>query len=273
MTEQYGRKYSVQIDDIFFDGLDIEFNVVKTLKKEPNTLVLKIYNLEEEKRRAIEEKKNPIVQLSAGYEDNIAVIFLGDVRDAGSAFEVPDWVTTLESGDGERATRFDRVNRAFRAGTSLETILRETAKAMNIGEGNLNRIIKKGRLIEAAAETNNGMVVSGSASREMDRLVRSAGLEWSIQDNTFQVLEAGKTLPGEAVVLTPNTGLIGSPTIDNDGILQFTALLNPEIIPGRQLQVKSLLIDSRFRVERAEYTGTVDGNDWYVSGEAKELKL
>lgn len=270
----YDRFFELQVANIIIRELDIIFRAVRTLKKEPNTLELTIFNLNEEKRSQLQETKDPVVQLDAGYADKHGVVFLGDVREVNSIYQKPAWVTVLSSGDGEKATQFDRINKSFRKGTNLQNVISEISKAMpDIGPGNLLKLAASGKLPGGGSDNFiNGITVSGNASREMDRIVRSAGLEWSIQDKKFQLLKAGGFLQTEAVVLTPDSGLIGSPTIGNDGILTFTALLISDIIPGKQLEIQSDLVDGRFRAERCEYLGDFAGNDWYVVGEAKEIK-
>jgi len=273
MVDQFSRRFRVEVDRIAFDALDINFTAVRTLDKNPNTLELQIYNLNPDHRAYLSAVSNPIVQLSAGYDDNMGVIFLGDVREVSSAQDGgSDWVTTLSSGDGERATRFDRINKSFAAGTPIPTVISSIADELDLGLGNLNEATKKGSMIDAAFETQFGIVVSGSAKRQLTRLTRSAGLEWSVQNGELQVLEAGKTLGTTAVVLTPTTGLIGSPAINNEGVCEFTALLNPNIIPGRQIHIDSATIDSVFRVERVTFYGQSAGGAWYVEVEASEVK-
>lgn len=272
---QFGRFYELQIADLLIRDLDIAFQVTKTLDKEPNTLELVVYNLNPEHQQQLQSTKNPVVQLEAGYKSNSGVIFLGDVREVGSQYQRPDWVTTLSSGDGEQAMKFDRINKSFVNGSTLKTVLTELGKAMpSIGIGNLNEALAQAKIPGAGTDQFiNGVTVSGNASRELDRIVRSAGFEWSIQNKKFQILEAGKALATEAVLLTPGTGLIGSPTIDSDGILNFVALLNSDILPGKQVRIVSTLIDGFFRVERATYSGDLSGTDWYVQCEAKLLGL
>jgi hypothetical protein len=270
----FDRVYKLRVDKIETDSLDITFRVSKTLKTEPNTLELTIMNLNPDHRQQLQETKDPVVQLEAGYKAKSGVIFLGDVRDVHSEYQAPDWVTTIESGDGEKATQFDRINKSFTKGTNLASVLQEVAKSMpDIGIGNLKQLALSGTLPGGTKTFVNGVTLSGSASKEMQKLVRSAGLEWSIQDKKFQLLEAGKTLQSTAIVLTPATGLIGSPTISNDGVLTFTSLLNSDILPGRQLVVASTQVQGTFRVERCTYEGVTKGQPWYVSGEAKEISL
>jgi hypothetical protein len=272
----FDRFYEIQVDTVVISDLDVAFKATKTLKKEPNTLELTVFNLNPDHRDQLQQVKNPVVQIEAGYKEKSGVIFLGDVRNVSSQYVPPDWETVLGSGDGERATQFDRINKSFRAGTRLPVVLEEIANTMgDIGIGNLRELALQGTLPGSLPGIDSGFVnginVSGNSSKQMDRVVRSAGLEWSIQDKKFQLLRAGQSLTTTAVVLTPDTGMIGSPTIGNDGVLTVVSLMNPDIIPGKQLIVRSGQIDGRFRAEKCTYEGVTDGQPWYVTTEAKEI--
>ena len=107
--------------------------------------------------------------------------------------------------------------------------------------------------------------------RELAALAKSAGLELSIQNGAIQLLERGLPLRDASVVLTSDTGLVGSPTVGDKGIVKFRALLNPDIVPGRQIELQSRALDGRFRAERVDYKGDTTAQDWYVDVEAKAL--
>jgi hypothetical protein len=199
------------------------------------------------------------------------LIFLGDVRDVSSTYEPPDWITNLESGDGEKASKFSRINKSFAKGTSLAVALQSAAGAMNIGIGNALKKATSGKLIGAGGEFLNGLTLSGPAPKELDRLVKSAGLEWSVQDNVLQILDPGLPLEDISVVLSPESGLIGSPTIGNDGVARMRSLMNSDIVPGRQIELESVGVKGRFRAERCEYIGSNFDRDFYVDIEGKEL--
>ncbi len=297
MTVQFGRVIEVQVDTIKLGDLDVSFRVVKTLKKEPNTCELTIFNLNKEHRDQLAQTENPVCEIKAGYkgreeessaalaavdnllgggdegggDEGVGLIFLGDVRDVSSTYEPPDWVTTLESGDGEIATQFARINRSFAKGTSLSTALREAARAMDIGIGNAIKKASDGKLLDAGGEFLNTLTLSGPAPKELDRLVRSAGLEWSIQDGVLQILDPGLPLEDVSIVLAPDSGLVGSPEIGNDGVARIRSLINSDIVPGRQIELDSKAVKGRFRAERCEYVGSKFDNDFYVDIEAKQL--
>ena len=295
MTAQFDRVYEVQVGTTVIDSLDLRFNVTRTLRGKPNTCEVTIWNLAEQTRGALAELEYATMQIKAGYrglpaqsqaladvdaalasgaEDSAqaGIIFVGDVRSVWSTYAPPDWETHIEGGDGERKTRTARVNRSFAPGTSVKTVLRKMAGDLQLELGNAAaKAIDASSLEDAGREFLNGVTVSGSAHRELAALAKSAGLELSIQNGAIQLLERGLPLRDASVVLTSDTGLVGSPTVGDKGIVKFRALLNPDIVPGRQIELQSRALDGRFRAERVDYKGDTTAQDWYVDVEAKAL--
>jgi hypothetical protein len=266
----FDRKYLLEVGDIATDEIDIDFRVTRSLKTKPNSMEIAIFNLNQENQQKLQQSKNLVARLTAGYKDRVGQIFFGEVRDVDSRHEGADWVTVLESGDGERARARGRINKSFAPGTRLSKVLKKLGKELpGVDQGNLVEALST----VGDPEFVNGVTVSGSAAREIDKLIKSAGLEWSIQDGAIQVLKAGEPLSDTAVVLTPETGLIGSPTVSAKGVLTCTALLNSDIVPGRQIVVKSRQVDGRYRAIRCDYDGSTTGDNWYVKIEGKEIKV
>ena len=268
----YDRKYSLTVGTLKIEKLDISFKVVKTLKKEPNTLELTVRNLNEEHREHLAQLEQTTCRLEAGYVGDYGLIFSGDVRDITSTKEGTEWLTKIPSGDGERSIQRARINESFAPGTPLPIPIKKLAEKMKVGLGNAALQSLQGNFEGAANEFLTGTVLSGRASTEMDGLLKSAGLEWSIQDGELQLIPIGDVLVGLAVKLAPETGLVGSPTVGNDGVVTFQALLNRAIAPGRSLRIEAEGVPKAFyRAERCEYVGDTRGQDWYVNGEAKAL--
>lgn len=269
---QFSRYYEVLIDDIRIKGSTIDFTAVRSLDTIPNTLELSITNLGDSKRTYLQEHKNQVVQLTAGYEDHYGVIYLGECRAGVSRYQRPDWVTDISSGDGERQLAESRINKSFLPGVSYETVVLEVANSLgDVGLGNLKKILKKGKLPGGGQSFPNGITVSGPSKKELKKLMISSGLEWSVQNRQLQVLEANKSLGDIAYRLTPDSGLIGSPVLDNLGNLECRALLNPDIVPGRQIELDSRYVKGRFRATRCVYTGNSVGGPWYVDIEGEKI--
>ncbi len=246
----------------------MQFKVKKTLKPEPNTAEVRVFNLNPDHRSALEHIKTASVMIEAGYEQGLSVLFLGDLRTAISVDDGPDIVTSLSSGDGEKAVQTAQVSVSFKKGTANpQKVLETVAKALGVGEGNLKQALTQ--LSALDNHFSEGTVISGSAYREMNAITRSLGLTWSIQDGKLQILPLRQALDGEAIVVSPETGMVGSPTVDSDGVLKVSMLMAPDVFPGRKLVLKSKRLQGQYRIEACEYTGDTHGQDWYISIEAK----
>jgi hypothetical protein len=302
----FRRDWRVIVDRLDVSNLDIEFKIKRTLKKEPNPCVLTVWNLSDTNRASLLKRNKPItgsgtisgvhVEIEAGYVGHIWLLFSGDSRDVSSGREDIDVKTTISADDGGRAYREARINKSFQGGTSVATIVKECANAMRIGLGNVANY-EQDATIAALGNSIPGsgtFTPSGSAADQLDRILKSTGLTWSIQGGALQVLAKGKALgkkAGEkAIVLSPNTGLIGSPKSCIDAtvslgdpqqfkqgakqtkakaikpkdptIIKLKSLLIPGLTPGRQIDLQSSDFNGPYFVTEVEYTGQTFGDEW-----------
>jgi hypothetical protein len=146
-------------------------------------------------------------------------------------------------------------------------------RELKIGEGNLETIVKQLRE-RGVVPFGKGTLLFGNAARALDDFCRSADLEWSIQDGVLQILDRGKALESQAVLLSANTGLIGSPTVDHKGIVTFKALIQPDLVPGHKVafDTRNFKVSQGYRIQECEYTGDTLGSPtspWFCEGKAK----
>lgn len=267
MTKLFDRSVIVTVDTIQITELQVKFTVKKSLKPEPNTLELRITNLNPKHRQALDQLKNVSVQLEAGYRNATSVLFLGDLRVTESSLrDGPDIVTTIGAGDGARACKTARAAVSIKGTAAPGDALRAVATAIGVGAGNLEAAV--GRLAVVGVFPR-GCVMTGNAAREMTHLCRSLSLEWSIQQGALQILPLGKALDGEAVVVSATSGMVGSPSIDAKGKLKVKMLMAPDIFPGRKIVLQGASLQGQFRVETTTHVGDLDGNDWYVDIEGQ----
>lgn len=277
MTRLFGRAVKIVADTIEIvkdptsavQSLDVAFSVDKDLKKAPNTAQVKIWNLNRDHQDQLAQLEKVPVSIEAGYQDQLALLYLGNMRSAYTVREGPDLVTIIESGDGEKQYTSSRVNVSVGPGTGNDAIIKAIAKGLGVGEGNLADVVST--LIGQGKMFPSGTVLSGQASREMTLIADSFGLEWSIQDGALQLLSKGKPLLAADVLLTPETGLVGAPSVDSEGVLTLRTLIIPDILPGRSFVLQSEFLSGRFRAERCGYVGDTSGDDWYIDIEAKKL--
>lgn len=284
MPELYRRAWALEVGSLRIDGrrpdqlrpLDVSFEVEKSTKREPNTFSASIRNLAPEHRAELEGASSIRVSLEAGYEDLISTIFEGDLRDGRSKkaakrrVDNVDVITELEGEDGGSSYRTATVQRSFAAGTSVSTVLEAAVDALGVGPGNLRELGAAVELEAGGGTYPEGTVLSGQAHREVDRIVRSVGLTWSVQNGNLILRRRNQPVEATAYHLTPRSGLIGSPSKDNEGLISAVALLIPELYPGRRVVLDSQELDAQTYVDRVKYVGDTAGNDWYAELELKE---
>jgi hypothetical protein len=264
----FGRKWSVQIDRTTFNAFDMSFSVVKTTKPEPNTCELSLYNLSADARGELEgtplvkiaaktgpakhQHKGIPVRIEAGYEESDSVVWQGDLRTVESQKHGPDWVTTLGSGEGEEAFQRSRINLSFGRGTQIATVIQALAKALGIGVGNLPLYLPRILSSPTAAQLGaHGLTIDGSAST--------------------QLTERGLPVLGQVVLVSPSSGMVEEPSIDNEGVLTVKMLMIPNVVPGSVIVVASARINGNYRIEKATYEGDSFGNPWYITANAKSF--
>ncbi len=272
MSELFGRRYELQIDDLKITGLDVSFEVGKSLSaRTPNHAEVRVFNLAASTRKKLQELDDVFVELRAGYEKGgLPVIFRGDLREAVSVREGTEWVTTINAGDGQKARKISRINRTFPPGTSVADVIVACGKALRIDMGNAQLQALRAKL--RGSKSNrfaNGYVATGDALSQLDRACRSCGIEWSIQDNELQLLVIGKPLEQAVVVLRADTGLVGSPERGSKGITHARCLMIPELYPGRSVKLDAQQLKGVYRIETTKHVGDTAAQDWYVELELK----
>ncbi len=275
MTELFDRRATITVGTLQIaasqkPGLRCTFEIEKTLNPKPNKATVSIYNLTESHRAEIEAFDSVPVQIEAGYKDTTSVLFLGDLRTAGSFRSSHDIVTTIASGDGEKALKTARINASYQKTKPTDALLRDLAKALGVKPGNLDKAVLRFRQTLNTSPFSKGTVLSGSAASEMTRVCRSLNLEWSVQDGALQILEYGQTAAGTtAVMCSARTGMIGSPTVDGKGVLSVRMFLNKETFPGRLLVLDAERLKGQFRITDTRHAGDTHGNEWCVDIKAK----
>jgi len=250
------------------DMLKCVFSVEASLSKSPNTAEITVYNLAEATRARLSEDDLE-VELEAGYIGLSNLIFKGKLEAGVSVKDGPDWVTTFQTTDGGKEGRKARINYSVKK-TSVTDAFKRAAGALGVGLGNSLSKINEGNIRGALSGFSNGLVMSGPARKEIDRLTKTLGYSWSIQNGQLQLLGPGDAIdPGDAIVLDSDRGLIGSPQAGDKGIIEARALLNPHLTPGRVVALSSLQTSGFFRIEKTTYSGDTRGQDWYADLELK----
>lgn len=280
MTQLWDRAWSLQIGTLLIapnirgEALDIEFDVEKDNKSAPNKATIKIYNLGRDRREGLPESA-PII-LNAGYKELKGTIFSGQssLINSGSR-QGTDVITTIEAQDSGEGYREAVVQHSWSGSVSTAEVIQYCLDAMAVGPGNLSANVSRLTLGGGGTTYQGGTAISGPARDVVERIVRAAGLRWSVQDGSFQLRNGSQPVNRNAIRLSPSTGLVGSPTKNfkkrKSGAVDpaqtkygATSLLNPGIYPGRLIQLESSEISGGFTAERCRYTGSTFGNNWHT---------
>lgn len=277
--------------------LRVQFNVTKTLTKNPNNSEISIYNLNPAHRELV-EKPDTKCEFYAGYSEDAGpvLLFQGDVRFASTPFEIPDIETKLELGDGLKSYRDSMISLSYGKGIASQAIIREIASRMGlavyISDDLPNRL------------WDNGFSFFGAARKALDKVVAGSNSQWSIQNGVLQVIKQGGGTSKRALVLSADSGMIGSPqrmrkaseqvaevtdnrtgkrvnvqrpTSKQDG-WKVRGLLMPSIGAGDTVKLESRTIESELVVSSVTHRGDSHDGDWQTEMElvtyaaAEEIK-
>jgi uncharacterized protein YwbE len=254
-------------------GLRIKFTATKTLKKEPNTAEISVFNLSKETRSKL-HGHGVKVFIEAGYAGKAGLfrVFSGDVRTVDHVRNGPDWETVFKCGDGERAFQYARINESFAEGTPLPKAVEKIVNKMGIGSGNLQKELGK-----LSGTLNQGFAASGSTARALDQILKSVRKTWSVQDGEFQILDRDATLDETVSIISSSSGMVDSPEMGKPdkkkgpSKVAIKSLLIP-MKPGRRVKLESDRYNGLVRVVSCTFSGDTHGGDWYTEIQGTLIK-
>jgi hypothetical protein len=291
MPIQFTRGYRIVIGDTEVDasagvglsGMRIAFQVERDHKRIPNNAELEVWNLARTTRDRLAKLTSVPVRIDAGYlGTDVSTIFLGDLRAAHTRREGPDLITRVSAGDGAVRCRIAKISKTFPAGTKLGSVIESLGRALGVKPGNLSAF-SSARLTSGSDRLARSLTINGAVYDELERICRSCGLEWSVQDSELQLTERGQPVPGGGSLgplLQADSGLVGTPEVEqlteaskDDPLLtkgttlvSGVCLLRSDLRPGLPFRVASEAFTGnlvcRTTVHRGDSHGS--GPDWVV---------
>jgi hypothetical protein len=134
-----------------------------------------------------------------------------------------------------------------------------------------------------------GKVYSGMMRDHMDKIARENDAEWSMQDGKLVMVPVDSVLPGAAIAISSETGLLGAPEINDKGITVKT-MMDLRIVPYGKIWLKNNEVkmahlkaaqtgqkrklhgpatpirldpDGVYKVYAVKHVGDTRGTDWY----------
>lgn len=289
MSLQFLRACKLIVSTAGGDGLDlsalhVKFSIRKMDVQTPNTAEIRVYNVAETTVARVRKEFSRVI-IQAGYESNFGVVFDGNIKQVRVGRENgTDTYIDIAAGDGDDAYNFAVVSATLAAGASQADQIDAASAPMEA------RGVRHGHIGEiSAAKLPRGKVMYGMSRDYLRQSAEATDTSWSIQDGKLQFIPLTGVLPGQAVVLSSQSGLIGRPEQQIDGI-KARCLLNPLLRIGAKVQIAerdieqakistgrlvgtsvdstlnrpaSIAADGIYRLLVVEHTGDTRGNDWY----------
>lgn len=240
------------------ENLRTLFDVEATISGTPNVGVVEVVNLSKGSRNKVGREWDWL-RLEAGYrgepgaQGSMGIIFEGYIRDHEHIRAKTDVITHIEAGDGDTGYRQGVVSETIEDGDVKKAVDSMLSKMKDVARGDMPGL-------DGVPPHKRPLVLYGSIASELDKLGRAHGFYWSIQNGVLEIIPQDGAIEQE-VTISPQTGMIGVPTLTDNGI-KVQALLNPQVRPNRVVRVVSETLDmnlgagsGRYRVDRVQFKG------------------
>ena len=177
-------------------------------------------------------KKYIYMEFYAGYDKNLPLVFAGIVHECTS--EKPsgstEWITQMEVFDGAMLYQYGFMNVTYSKGTNLTDIIDLATKGLKNAE--------LGYITPEILTLKSDRTFIGQT---MDLLGREyGGYQIFIDKGQINILGDNDVIPGQILVLTDDTGLLGSPKRAGNYVV-CNMIFEPQVHAGQAI---SLLSDS-----------------------------
>lgn len=229
MTRQWIRAINLEIggvgQSVDFSKFRIKFDIKQRKRDTHSDGFVSIYNLSKQTVKKIVTNKIEFqsLTLSAGYVENVGQIYHGKVVRAQGVRENPvDTRIDFSCAGFEDAINWGVINKAFAAGSTHQDHVDEVMRVFEkfgVKKGTIKGLSDK--------KFERGVSLFGMARDVMNRIAFQNKASWFINNGYLNHIPLDDKGSGDAIVLNPQTGLIGMPQITSDSGIQVTALINP----------------------------------------------
>lgn len=254
-------------------GLDFTWSVERKLSKEPDIGSVKIANMNPAEIRAAREmfrQAQGLVEGAAitaikgalyqGFDGVTQLLMHADVYDIvedDRSSRSTTW-TEFKLGDGMLGLR-DGVVKESMGGVDLNTMYGIIKNSMNLTDSAEAKAVFAEKYTGArVAQFNDGVIMQGPSRELLNELCGLLKVRWTITNGKLELVPIGRTIPGQAIVLAPNSGLLTYST-SSDGTISCSAHSLPAAVPGRQIFVRDEygrdVGEVAYRIEHVRFSG------------------
>lgn len=192
----------------------------------------------------------------------LATVFKGEITSAYADYgSVPDVEFKIEALSGGYAAQIGAKPISVKGNAKAADLIKQFAKEIGYTFKN-----------EGVAASVRNAVFNGSPIEKARSVADEVGAELLIDDDSMILMPYDKPRSGGAVLLTPETGLIGYPSFTSDGI-SFSCFFNPNLKQGGQVKIESIVprASGYWKITKLSHRLTAyrtGGGSWYSSVDA-----
>lgn len=282
--QNFNRKYILRIgpagkQGVEINSLHISFSFDKADTESNNSGKVTLWNLSPS-TLAILDKKDCVVELKAGYQDGISLIFVGNVTDVVTQQDGSDTMTEFQVVDGRLAVRDTYISLSFNKLVKGITIVDSISKKMGLTV----RYSAKAKDTLLSKTLKKGFSFVGSGKNGLKKICTLCKLKWSIQNGILQISSPGEAISNRVYVLSAESGLLGIPkrvTISesnsegkesNKTGYEITYFMNGNIGIADFVKLESKKVNGVYFVQKINYTGDNMEGEWTCTATIVEAK-
>lgn len=220
------------------EGLACDVSVQKPGLPEKNSAAVKIWGLKYEDMAQLTmlafkplESQHNLISIKAGEKGgSLALVFQGEITSAFADFNAaPDVCMQFEADSGGYPQQIASPVATVKGEAKADQLFSQFAKDAGYAYKN-----------EGVTSSVLNAWFPGSPIDKMQKLARDVGCELIIDDGAVVVLPARQARSGNAVLLNKQSGMIGYPTFNQDGI-SCKCVFNPNLAYGGLVKVESIV--------------------------------
>lgn len=261
---KFGRNYELQVGAD--DGqtltvklpFTIEFDITRNTLTSANVCQVRIYNLSKLNRNRLRFNISNFggpyrpIKLKAGYGDNLAEIFSGNVSAAWSVREGTNFITQIECYDGGFAFVNGTTNRQFAAGTPQTAVIQSVMSDLPN--------TKQGAIGAYPGVLSRGNTYSGNTAGILGQLTNGGFFVDSGKANALGTNEY-LTAPAGIQTISAATGILNTPVLEQT-IVRFDMLFEPSLNVGSAVFLQSVTeenFNGLYKITAVKHRGVISG--------------
>lgn len=246
----------------------MKFTIEKYTSNYANSILVSLYNLNANSRGLI-QRPNGFMIINAGYDGELFLMATGIIHSARPARQGPDLVMNCELLDNGFDIGNAPISVNVGPGGTNQQLLKQ---ALNLFQANH---IPSGALEPLPVFSySKGYAYGGTVGGLLDGLLKPQNLRWQILDGQLRIFAAvGPTTQAPPILLSVDTGLIEIPSQETPifsgsrPMYAAKSLLNPQLNPGRKVNIQSKFLKGIFEVYRILHQGDTEEGDYVTNME------